>query len=217
MYTVLLIIGGWIFSLCLHEYAHARVAYSGGDHTVKEKGYLSFNPLRYADPLMSVILPVLMVLMGGLALPGGAVYIETWRLKSRWWDSAVSAAGPAANVILVIIISIVMHFAPDDTRGFWAALAFLGQLQVAAVLFNLLPIPPLDGFGILAPFFSREERNNLNVKGRYCIFILYFIVWRVPGVGTLYWQIVNHVSAAVGIQPYDGYIGYEELRAALPW
>ena len=53
---------GWIFSLCLHEFAHAFVAYQGGDYTVKEKGYLSFNPLRYMDPFTSIILPLIFLL-----------------------------------------------------------------------------------------------------------------------------------------------------------
>jgi Zn-dependent protease len=217
MFTVLLVVGGWIFSLCLHEYAHARVAYAGGDTSVKDKGYLSFNPLRYADPMMSIAMPLLMILIGGIALPGGSVYIETWRLKSRWWDSAVSAAGPAANALLVIPIAIAMQFAPDDTAGFWAALAFLGQTQVAAVLFNLLPIPGLDGFGILAPLYTREERHKITAYGRYALFGIYLIMWNVPGVGQVYWDIVNNVSGAVGISPDVGYQGYDEFRNALPW
>ena len=52
--TFLIVLAGWIFSLCLHEFAHAAVAHRGGDHTVREKGYLSFNPLRYADPMLSI-------------------------------------------------------------------------------------------------------------------------------------------------------------------
>src|SRR5678815_2748961 len=63
----------WIFSVCLHEFGHAVVAYKGGDYTVRDKGYLTFNPLKYTDPLFSIILPVLFVALGGIGLPGGAV------------------------------------------------------------------------------------------------------------------------------------------------
>jgi len=65
---------GWIFSLCLHEFSHALVAYYGGDTTVKDKGYLTFNPLKYTHPFLSLILPLIILLMGGIGLPGGAVY-----------------------------------------------------------------------------------------------------------------------------------------------
>jgi len=95
---------GWVFSLCLHEFAHAWVAYRGGDHTIREKGYLTFNPLKYVDPFFSLVLPILFVLLGGIGLPGGAVYIDRSLLRSRVIETAVSLAGPLANFILVIIL-----------------------------------------------------------------------------------------------------------------
>src|SRR4029077_11982516 len=85
----------WIFSVCLHEFAHAWVAYRGGDYTVRDKGYLDFNPLRYVHPVTSILLPVLFLVIGGIGLPGGAVYINTSLLRSAKWETAVSLAGPA--------------------------------------------------------------------------------------------------------------------------
>ena len=102
--TFFVVLIGWIFSLCLHEFSHALVAYLGGDTTVKDKGYLTFNPLKYTHPVYSLLLPLLFLVMGGIGLPGGAVYIETWRLRSRNWMSVVSLAGPTANLILAIIL-----------------------------------------------------------------------------------------------------------------
>ena len=81
--TFIVVLVGWIFSLCLHEFSHAAVAYLGGDTTVREKGYLTFNPLKYTHPVYSILLPLLFLALGGIGLPGGAVYIETWRLRSR--------------------------------------------------------------------------------------------------------------------------------------
>ena len=95
--TFVVVLIGWIFSLCLHEFSHALVAYLGGDTTVKDKGYLTFNPLKYTHPVYSLLLPLLFLVLGGIGLPGGAVYIETWRLRSRTWMSAVSLAGPTAK------------------------------------------------------------------------------------------------------------------------
>ena len=81
--TFIIVLVGWVFSLCLHEFSHALVAYYGGDTTVREKGYLTFNPLKYTHPVYSLLLPLLFLVLGGIGLPGGAVYIETWRLRSR--------------------------------------------------------------------------------------------------------------------------------------
>ncbi len=79
--TFFIVLIGWIFSLCLHEFSHAIVAYNGGDYTVREKGYLSFNPLKYTHPIFSIVMPIIFLLLGGIGLPGGAVYIETWRIR----------------------------------------------------------------------------------------------------------------------------------------
>ncbi len=61
-----IVLFGWIFSLCLHEFSHALVAYYGGDYTVREKGYLTFNPLKYTHPLFSILLPMLFLVLGGI-------------------------------------------------------------------------------------------------------------------------------------------------------
>src|SRR5512142_2165373 len=103
---------GWMFTLCLHEFSHALVAYYGRDYTVRAKGYLTFNPLKYTHPVYSIVLPLLFLVMGGIGLPGGAVYIEKWRLRSRAWVTAVSLAGPSANLLLAIVLGIVLRFAP---------------------------------------------------------------------------------------------------------
>ena len=128
--TFLVVLVGWIFSLCLHEFSHALVAYYGGDTTVREKGYLTFNPLKYTHPIYSLVLPLLFLVLGGIGLPGGAVYIETWRLRSRRWVTAVSLAGPASNLILAILLGILLSVAPVSSGGIWPALAFLAFLQV---------------------------------------------------------------------------------------
>ena len=72
----LFVAAGWIVSLCLHEYAHALVAYKGGDHDVAHRGYLTLNPMKYTHPLLSFVLPVVFLLLGGIGLPGGAVWVD---------------------------------------------------------------------------------------------------------------------------------------------
>src|SRR5580698_5444736 len=109
MYCFLLVLVVWIFSVCLHEYGHAWVAYRGGDTTVEEKGYLEMNPLRYTHPVLSFLLPILFMAMGGIGLPGGAVFINNNLLRSRGWETAVSLAGPAMNLLLALVITVLLR------------------------------------------------------------------------------------------------------------
>src|ERR671923_1324225 len=111
--TFLIVLVGWIFSLCLHEFSHALVAYYGGDHTVREKGYLTFNPLKYTHPVFSIVLPLLFLVMGGIGLPGGAVYIERWRIRNRFVLSLMSLAGPLSNLLVAIVLGLVLRFLPS--------------------------------------------------------------------------------------------------------
>src|SRR5665213_1062440 len=97
----------WVFSVCLHEFGHAWAAYQGGDYTVRDKGYLSLNPLKYTHPVYSVLIPVAMMMMGGIGLPGGAVYIDRSLLRSRAWDTWVSLAGIAMNLVMIFVISLL--------------------------------------------------------------------------------------------------------------
>ena len=122
--TFFVVLAGWVFSLCLHEFSHALVAYLGGDWTVREKGYLTFNPLKYTHPVYSLLLPLLFLVMGGIGLPGGAVYIETWRLKNRNWVSAVSLAGPISNLLVAFVLIIILNIAPVSASGIGPGLAF---------------------------------------------------------------------------------------------
>src|SRR5437879_3045146 len=164
------VIIGWIFSVVLHEFAHGLVAYWGGDYTIRERGGLTLNPLAYIDPLNSLILPTVFLLMGGIPLPGGVTYIHRDLIRSRGWNSAVSAAGPAMNFILFILLALPFHPALhlidthvgiDDYHPWQILLAGLAQLQMIAVVINLIPIPPLDGFQILAAYMDDETRVKL--------------------------------------------------------
>ncbi len=174
----------WILSVCVHEFAHALVAYLGGDKSVVAKGYLHFNIFAYIHPVTSILLPALFLFMGGVPLPGGAVYIDDRALRGPAWRSAVSAAGPAANFILFLILAAIVHPATGivDSTSFvqppWVMLlCTLTVLQVFAVLFNLLPIPPLDGFGIIEPYLPREIRERARSFGWMGLVLLYVVLF----------------------------------------
>ncbi len=197
--TFLVVIVGWVFSLCLHEFSHALVAYYGGDTSVRDKGYLTFNPLKYTHPVYSILLPMIFLLLGGIGLPGGAVYIETWRLRSKRWESAVSLAGPAANLVLGVVLAIVLHFAPVSGGGVWPGLAFLGLLQIMAVVLNLVPVPPFDGYRVVAPFLDPEVRNRIDQASSIIMLAVFFLLWYVPVVNNLFWGLVGWISVQLQI------------------
>ncbi|MFI6075474.1 site-2 protease family protein [Actinoplanes sp. NPDC051343] len=181
----LFVVAGWLVSLCLHEYGHAVAGYFSGDHSVADKGYLRLNPLKYTSPLLSIILPVIVVIIGGIGLPGGAVWIDHRHINSRVKDSLISATGPLANIVLALIASVPFlardfTFAdPSDPHyAFWAALALLAFLQVTAAILNLLPIPGLDGGGIVYPWLSREYQRAWNLFAPYGFILLFVLLWQ---------------------------------------
>jgi Zn-dependent protease len=197
--TFLVVIVGWIFSLCLHEFSHALVAYYGGDTSVRDKGYLTFNPLKYTHPVYSILLPMIFLFLGGIGLPGGAVYIETWRLRSKRWESAVSLAGPAANLVLAVVLAIVLHFAPTPAGGVWPGLAFLGLLQIMAMVLNLVPLPPFDGYRVVAPFLNPEVRGRIDQASNLIMLAVFFLLWYVQVVNNFFWSVVGWISVQLGI------------------
>jgi Zn-dependent protease len=210
--TFLVVLIGWVFSLTLHEFAHALVAYRGGDWTVREKGYLTFNPLKYTHPVYSILLPLLFLVMGGIGLPGGAVYIENWRLYSRKWETAVSLAGPLSNLLVAIVLGIVLRFASVSTDGIWPALSFLALLQVTATLFNLIPIPPFDGYGAIRPHLDEELREKMDRFGQASLIVVFLIFWYVPLISGLFWQLVGIVAQLLGIPLGLAGLGYDQFQ-----
>jgi len=212
MLTFIFVLVGWIFSLCLHEFAHAAVAFLGGDTSVREKGYLTFNPLRYADPIASLFVPLVFLLLGGVGLPGGAVYIDARRLRSRWWACAVALAGPAANLAIAGVLVLVLSTGVMARNAAAPALAFLALLQVTAVMLNLLPIPPLDGYRAIAPFLPQNLTATFERWGSVPLFVLLALFWLVPQASSWFWVTTFRLSAALGIPLGLAGLGLRQFR-----
>src|SRR5512135_150874 len=199
--TFTIVFFGWIFSLCLHEFSHALVAYFGGDTTVREKGYLTFNPLKYTHPLFSIVMPLIFLLLGGIGLPGGAVYIERWRIRNRFWLSAMSLAGPAANLLVAVVLGVILRFGPVTASGIWPGLSFLLVLQISAVLFNLIPLPPFDGYNALEPFLNPIIREQVDRVRGATMWIIFLLFWYVPVISSYFWGVVYTFSMILGANP----------------
>ena len=197
--TFAIVFFGWIFSLCLHEFSHALVAYLGGDYTVREKGYLTFNPLKYTHPLFSIILPLLFLVLGGIGLPGGAVYIERRLIRSRFMLSLMSLAGPAANLLVAIVLGIVLRFSSAIDPRLLPGLSFLMVLQISAVLFNLIPLPPFDGYNALEPFLHPAIRMQVDRFRDMAIWVILLMFWFVPFVAESFWGNVYMISTFLGV------------------
>jgi Zn-dependent protease len=210
--TFTIVFFGWIFSLCLHEFSHALVAYLGGDYTVREKGYLTFNPLKYTHPLFSLVLPLLFLVMGGIGLPGGAVYIERDRIRNRFMLSLVSLAGPLSNLLVAIVLGLILRFVPSIPAAYLPGLSFLLVLQVSAVLFNSIPLPPFDGYNVLEPFLPDVIREQVNRVRDIAIWVILLLFWFVPAVSNSFWESVYAVSTAIGVDWGMVIAGLERFR-----
>ncbi len=209
--VLLFIFAGWIISLCAHEFAHAFAADLGGDQSIRERGYLSFNPLAYTHLLLSIILPLIFLLLGGLGLPGGAVYVDRSRLRSRLWDSLVSAAGPLASLLVALVLAFpfmigVVDGMFSDAPALWGAVALLVLLNVSGVILNCLPIPPLDGFGMLAPWLDENLRARLYGFSFFGIWILFLALRYVAPFRQALWGTVDVLLSLLGVDP--GLAGY---------
>ncbi|RJQ78530.1 site-2 protease family protein [Amycolatopsis panacis] len=195
--VVLLVAGGWIASLTLHEFGHAFVAFRGGDHEVARKGYLSLDVRRYTDPVLSLLLPLIFLLIGGIPLPGGAVWINRGALRSRATSSWVSLAGPLSNLAVGAALCLVVALVPMAT-GLFYALSYLALLQVMTFLLNILPVPGLDGWGALEPYLSPQARMfgaRVRPWAPLALFALFFVF---RPAGDLLWSVAGKIFMALG-------------------
>lgn len=212
----ILVIAGWLVSLCLHEFGHAFTAWRFGDHDVAVRGYLTLNPLKYSHPLLSLGFPVLVIALGGIGLPGGAVYVRTSWMTARQ-KTLVSLAGPAANLVLaVLLLAITWAFFDPAHLMFWSGLAFLGFLQVTAVVLNLLPVPGLDGYGALEPHLSPETQRALEPAKQWGLFILLILLF-TPVLNRWFFSVVFWFVDLSGVPSQLVSIGSQLTRFWSAW
>jgi Zn-dependent protease len=176
-----------IFSAILHEIAHGYVADRLGDPTARLLGRLTLDPRPHIDPMMSIAVPLLLFIAGSPVLFGGAkpVPVDPFNLKEGRKDIAlVSLAGPMTNLIIAIVFSVLCHtlfpglslFGIMRESFLGQVLATIVQINLSLAIFNLLPIPPLDGsklFAMLLP--ERDARTYLSI-GDMGTFILFFLL-----------------------------------------
>lgn len=210
------VIAGWVVSLCLHEFGHAYTAWRFGDHDVAIRGYLTLNPLKYTSPLLSLALPLLFIALGGIGLPGGAVYVRTFFMTPRQ-RTLVSLAGPAANLLLAVVLLAATRMFYDPAHGvFWSAVAFLGFLQITALLLNLLPIPGLDGYGALEPHLSPETQRAVAPAKQFG-FLFLLVLLLAPAANRWFFSVVFWFFDLSGVPGGLAAIGSQLTRFWSAW
>jgi Zn-dependent protease len=201
--TFAFVLLGWMLSVMAHEFSHACVGYLAGDVTVVDKGYLSFDPRRYGDLSTSVTLPLLVLALGGVALPGGAVYLRTDLMRSRGWRAAAALAGPAATLAILIVLTSVLRIwsAAGADGPLFPALTLLAFFQAMALIFNILPIPGLDGFNAIRPFLPAAWAPQIRKAEGVAMALLLVAIFVLPGAGAVIFGAADRLGEALGLDP----------------
>ena len=173
-----------IYSAILHEIAHGFIAYKLGDPTAKIMGRLTLNPKNHIDPFLSIALPLILILSGSPVVFGAAkpVPVDPFNLRDGRKDMAiVSLAGPLTNIILAIIASVILkiiiNLQPNEFLVFLRLFfTIVVQLNLLLAIFNLLPIPPLDGSKIFALLLPEKLASAFLSLGSVGLFIIFFLL-----------------------------------------
>jgi len=205
---IALIIAFLILSLSLHEVGHAWVAWMRGDSTAKELGRLSLNPIVHIDLFMTILLPAILAYTGGIIFGGAKpVPVNANRLKHPLRDMMlVAIAGPAVNLLLAFVFFFARSAALDsgytDDMLLIRVLEISGVLNVLLAVFNLLPIPPLDGSRVMAWLLPPPMRHSYAQLERWGLLIVIFVVFFVPPVWNAVGTAIYEVSYWINDHSY---------------
>lgn len=179
-------------SMILHELAHGVMAYCLGDDTAKEEGRLTLNPMKHIDPVLSILVPV-MLYMSGAPIFGGAkpVPVDSRNLRHGVWGMAlVAIAGPLTNFLIAIVVAVIGHATGVlmlDSGTLMYMPGMMGEIMVNLVyinlgfgVFNLIPIPPLDGSRVLYALMPDEIRGMMERMERWGIVLVMIVVIVFP-------------------------------------
>lgn len=171
-----------VFSVILHELAHGIMAYWLGDHTAKDAGRLTFNPIKHIDPYMSILVPVILYILRAPVFGGAKpVPVNYYNLKWREWGMAlVAVSGPLTNFLLAFIAFLIGHFTKLLYGAGGELMEFIFSelvlVNLGFMLFNLIPIPPLDGSRILYALSPDPIRNFLKSIESYGFVLVYVLI-----------------------------------------
>jgi len=212
--TFAFVLTGWVLAVMAHEFAHAGVAYLAGDHTVREKGYLSLDPRRYGDLGTSLVIPLLALALGGIGFPGGAVYLRNDLMRGPGWRAAAALAGPGATLVVLLVLAYVLSLLGHAALPgpLFAALAMLAFLQATALILNLLPLPGLDGFNAVRPFLPASWTPAIRKAEGVAMLLLLAALFLLPGFSQLLFGTAVVLTSALGVPPEAMQAGWDAFH-----
>ena len=163
-----------IFALVIHEFFHAWMAYYLGDNTAKDQGRLTINPLVHLDPFGTILLFIV-----GIGW-GKPVPFNPYNLRNQKWGPAlVALAGPASNFGLAVTVGLILRFADISNPYFAFFLSFFVWINLILGVFNLMPVPPLDGSHIFFTLFPSLENIKASIQGSFLflIVVIFFMIY----------------------------------------
>jgi len=177
-----------IFSIVIHEVSHGAVANYLGDPTAKHAGRLTLNPIPHIDPIGSILVPGILILMSLAIQHGGGIIIgwakpvpiNPYNFRDQKYGSAkVALAGPAANLIIGLVFGLALRFFPAIVAlpGLDLMFSYIVYINILLAVFNLFPVPPLDGSHILFTFLPPGMENIKIFLSQFGLFILLFIIF----------------------------------------
>lgn len=194
-----------LLAITMHEVAHGFVAWHLGDDTAYKMKRVSCNPLRHIDPMGTVILPTLLIILGAPFLFGWArpVPVAFHRLRSpRSGMILVALAGPTINFCLAIIAALLVHgiiHMPDDSQA-WALfnVQHTIQLNIMLTLFNMIPLPPLDGGRVVIGLLPQRLSKHIARFEKHGMLLLLILLFIVPTVGHQFGENWNLLAWLLG-------------------
>ncbi|QBI52572.1 site-2 protease family protein [Streptomonospora litoralis] len=206
------ILAGWVVSVCLHEFGHAALAYRFGDRALRGGGYLRLNPFRFSELFSSLLMPAAFLLLGGIGLTGPATYLDPDAVPSRSRRSLIAAAGIAVNLVLAAAaaaaVAVLVPAGMFTDNWMLGGLMYLCYLNLTAALLNMLPLPGLDGFGVLAPYLPGSAAQTARRWGVFGVIAVFAVLW-VPQVNVAVPGLMTDLFAAVGLVQMD--VGFGEV------
>lgn len=200
MFQFLFILPFLFFSVVLHEIAHGLMAERLGDSTARDAGRISLNPLVHIDLIGTIILPVLLIISNSGFVFGWAkpVPVNPYNLRKPRQDMMwVSLAGPLANLSLALALSVLIKFLPLSSlnQGILEEAAFI---NIILAVFNLIPIPPLDGSKIIMGLLPRQLAYHYFKLEPYG-FLIIFLLFISGGIRIIIWPVVEILANLLGL------------------
>ncbi len=190
--NALLFLIALVLSVSVHEFGHAWAASRMGDSLPQSQGRLTLNPIHHIDPVGTLLFPILMSMAGGGMFGWGRPVMTnpsnyTRRLSRPTGSMLVAVAGPAMNLVMAFLVSVVivvaLRFGVMSTGIAEALIRYLVQLNLILLFFNLLPIPPLDGGAVLAWVLPRSMQGVIEFLSRWGFLILLGLMIATPVLG----------------------------------